>query len=226
MASLFRVTPPAELVSRHNVAPTQPILAIWEDQGKRGARFARWGLVPHWVKDPRDFPLLINARAESMAQKPAFRESLKRMRCVVPASGYYEWRADGPRNKQPFYITLTDNAPMALAGLWSSWIGPDGKGIESVATITVAANNQLGMIHDRMPAILRGGEVDAWLDTVNVGSEAAARLARPLEDGAVKFHAVSKRVNSARDDDPGLAEPAVDETVDVSHEQQDQLKLF
>jgi putative SOS response-associated peptidase YedK len=228
MGELFRVTSLPPVVPRYNVAPTQPILAIWEDHGERAGHLARWGFVPHWVKDPREFPLLVNARAEGIATKPAFRDALRRQRCIVPASGYYEWRTDGPRAKQPFYITMADDIPMALAGLWSSWAGPNGEEVDTVATITVDANAQLSVIHDRMPAILVGDEIEAWLDTAHLGSE-AAQLAHQLPDGVLKFHPVSKRVNSARDDDEGLIEPIVEEKREeapAAEQTEGQLKLF
>jgi putative SOS response-associated peptidase YedK len=208
MVDLFRLLKSVEMVPRFNIAPTQPIVAIWEAEGRREARFARWGLVPGWVKDPREFPLLVNARVETMAEKPAFRDALKHGRCIVPASGYYEWHTNPDKSKQPYYVTMADDQPMALAGLYVSWMGPNGEEIDSVATITVPANAQLSEIHDRMPAILRGDEIEDWLNVREVRAREAGQLALPLEDGALKFHPVSTRVNSARDDDPGLITPA------------------
>lgn len=207
MVELFKLLKSIDLVPRYNIAPTQPIAAIWEAHGRREANFARWGLVPGWVKDPREFPLLVNARVETMAEKPAFRDALKHGRCIIPASGYYEWHTNPDKSKQPYYITMQDGRPMALAGVYSSWMGPNGEEIDSVATITVPTNNQLSKIHHRMPAILRGEEIDAWLNVREVRATEAAQLAMPVEDGALKFHPVSTRVNSARDDDAGLIEP-------------------
>lgn len=205
MVELFKLLKSIDMVPRYNIAPTQPIAAIWEEGGRREGYFARWGLVPRWVKDPREFPLLVNARAESMGDKPAFRDPLKHGRCVVPASGYYEWHTGPDKKKRPYYITRADGQPMALAGLFATWSGPEGEEVDSVATITVAANRQLSVIHDRMPAILMSeGEIDAWLNVREVRAEEAAQMALPLEDGVLKFHPVSMRVNSAREDDPGL----------------------
>lgn len=204
MAELFKLLNQIDMVPRYNIAPTQPVAAIWEETGRREGHFARWGLVPRWVKDPREFPLMINARAETMAEKPAFRDALKHGRCIIPASGYYEWHTGPDKKKQPYYITLDDDQPMALAGLYATWVGPEGEEIDTVATITVPANPQLSVVHDRMPAILRGDEIDAWLDVRGVPAKDAYQLALPLPDGVVKFHPVSTRVNSARDDDPGL----------------------
>lgn len=212
-----------EVVPRYNVAPTQPVLAVWEESGMRQARFARWALMPRWVKDPRSFSQLVNARAETMIDKPAFRDSVKHGRCILPATGYYEWKTGAGNSKQPYYITLANNEPMALAGLYSIWSGPNGEEVDTVATITVPANDQLGVIHDRMPAILRGDEIDRWLDVRDVRVADACQLILPLEDGALKFHPVSTRVNSARDDDPGLIEPV---TVDAPPAPAAQLDLF
>ncbi len=207
MQELFKLLNQIDLVPRYNIAPTQPVAAIWEQHGRREAHFARWGLVPGWVKDPREFPLLINARVETMAEKPAFRDALKHGRCIIPASGYYEWHTNPDKTKQPYYITLADDRPMALAGLYASWMGPNGEEIDSVATITVPTNGQLSHIHDRMPAILDEAAIDDWLNVRDVRAAEAYQLALPLPDSVLKFHPVSTRVNSARDDDPGLIEP-------------------
>jgi putative SOS response-associated peptidase YedK len=208
MAELFRLLNSLDVVPRYNIAPTQPVAAIWEAHGRREAHFARWGLVPGWVKDPREFPLLVNARVETMIDKPAFRDALRNTRCIIPASGYYEWHTNPDKTKQPYYITHADGRPLALAGLYSTWSGPDGEEVDTVATITVPSNAQLSTIHDRMPAVLEGEAIEQWLDVGNVSAKQAAQLALPLEDGLLRFHPVSTRVNSARDDDPGLIEPA------------------
>ncbi|WP_375449704.1 SOS response-associated peptidase [uncultured Devosia sp.] len=210
MMELFHLLRSVDLIPRYNIAPTQPICAIWEESGRREAHFARWGLVPRWVKDPREWPLLINARVETMAEKPAFRDLLKHGRCVVPASGYYEWRTNLDKSKQPFYITTADGGPMALAGLYAIWSGPEGEEVDTVATITVPANDQLAPIHDRMPAILQCEAIAQWLDVRGVDARTARQLAIPLDNGALKFHPVSTRINSAKYDDEGLIEPMSD----------------
>lgn len=208
MVELFKLLKSIDVVPRFNIAPTQPVVGIWEAEGRREPHFARWGLVPGWVKDPREFPLLVNARAEGMESKPAFRDALKHGRCIVPASGYYEWHTGTDKRKQPYYITRADGKPMALAALYATWSGPNGEEVDSLATITVAANPQLSVIHDRMPAILLDEEAqDAWLNVREVRAKEAAQLALPLEDGVLQFHPVSMRVNSARDDDPDLIAP-------------------
>lgn len=192
---------------RHNIAPTQPILTILDEHGYRASRLMRWGLVPGWVKDPREFPLLVNARAETMADKPAFRDALNHGRCIVPASGYYEWKTGPDKHKQPYFITRADGRPMALAALYTIWAGPNGEEVDTVATITVAANAQMSEIHDRMPAILEPADFDAWLDVRGVTGAEALPLIRALPEGALKFHPVSSRVNSASVDAPDLIVP-------------------
>lgn len=206
MRDLFKTGNTIDFPPRHNIAPTQPIVAIMEEQGQRIAKLVRWGFVPAWVKDPREFPLLINARAESMAEKPAFRDALKHQRCIIPASGYYEWRTAPDKTRQPYYVTLADGTPMALAGLFSIWVGPDGEEVDTAATITVAANPDLSAIHNRMPAILPPEAIDDWLNVREVSAREAFHLARPLPNGVVRFHPVSTRVNSAKMDDPSLLE--------------------
>eukprot|EP00873_Tetraselmis_striata_P032634 jgi/Tetstr1/452898/TSEL_039934.t1 len=209
MRQIFATDNLIQSVPRYNIAPTQPVIAIWVDDAmRRTAKLARWGLVPGWVKDPREFPLLVNARAETMATKPAFRDSVKHKRCILPASGYYEWQTLPNGKKQPYYITLKDNEPLALAGLYSSWMGPDGEEIDTVATITVPAGPDVAHIHDRMPALMRGGQIDAWLDTKNV------RFAdvEPQPAGVMAFHPVSTRVNSAANEGADLIAP-VSETI-------------
>lgn len=204
MAELFKLMNRIDYPPRYNVAPTQPIVAIWEQQGLRTAQLARWGLVPHWVKDLREFPLLVNARSESMAEKPAFRDALRNQRCIVPVSGYYEWHTGSDKKKQPYYITHEDGRPMALAGLYSTWSGPDGEEVDTAALITVGASADLAHIHHRMPAILPMERVDDWLNTRDVDRNQAMQLVLPLPPGGLRARPVSTRVNSARDDDPGL----------------------
>ena len=207
LVELFKVLNQLDFPPRYNIAPTQPIVAIVEEHGRRTMKFARWGFVPGWVKDPREFPLLVNARAETMAEKPAFRDALKHGRCLIPASGYYEWRTGPDKKKQPFFIALANGGPMALAGLYSTWAGPDGEEVDTAATITVPANADLAVIHDRMPAIITPEAWDDWLNGRDITAAKALELARPLPNGALKFHPVSTRVGSAAFDDPDLIVP-------------------
>jgi putative SOS response-associated peptidase YedK len=195
-----------EFPPRYNVAPTQPIVAVMEQHGRRRMALVRWGLVPGWVKDPREFSLVINARSETMAEKPAFRDALKHGRCIVPASGYYEWQA-GPSGKQPWYITRADGQPMLFAGLYATWMGPNGEEIDSAAIVTTPASADMAFLHPRMPAILSGAAVEDWLNVREVRAGAAAQLALPLPEGSLRYHPVSTRVNGANPNDPDLITP-------------------
>ncbi len=133
--ALFRYQEQPNFPPRFNVAPTQPIPIVRLDEGKREFALVRWGLLPSWVKDPKQFTLLINARGESVIDKPAFRAAMKRRRCLIPADGFYEWKAGGTR-KQPYFVRLKSGAPMAFAGLWECWTGPNGEELETAAIVT------------------------------------------------------------------------------------------
>jgi putative SOS response-associated peptidase YedK len=189
---------------RYNIAPTQPIAIVRHVGGARRFALVRWGLVPWWVEDPRKFSLLINARAESAADKPAFRDAMRYRRCLVPASGFYEWRRGPGKQKQPFWVKPRRGGPIAFAGLWETWSDRDGGEIDSGCIITTAANATLAPIHDRMPVTIAAEDFECWL----TGESAAAReLLRPAEPGLFEAIAVDSRVNKAENDDPGLIEP-------------------
>jgi putative SOS response-associated peptidase YedK len=209
--SLFGTRNLMESEPRYNIAPTQPVIAVWEESGQREAKLARWGLVPRWVKDPREFPLIINARAETMAGKPAFRDAVKHQRCAIPASGYYEWQTGTQGHKRPHYITYRDGSPMVMAGLYATWVGPEGEEVDSFAIITVAANSDLTHVHDRMPALIEGDAIEQWLDVRNTRPGDATGVIRPAREGSMAAHPVSSRVNSARNDGADLIEPVTDE---------------
>ncbi|MHB1110202.1 MAG: SOS response-associated peptidase [Devosia sp.] len=217
MLALFKIFNELLYPPRYNIVPTQPIVAIWEQQGKRTGQLVRWGFVPGWVKDPRDFPLLVNARAESMAEKPAFRTALKHRRCVIPASGYYEWMKGPDGSKQPCYITQVDDRPMAFAGLYSTWVGPEGEEVDTAAIVTVEPNLEISSVYDRMPAILRGEDaVDRWLDTRKVGTSEARLLAVPPPPGTMKYHPVGKAIGSSTAEGPELIRPLTPEEAAVA----------
>jgi putative SOS response-associated peptidase YedK len=204
MVELFKLLNRIDYPPRYNITPTQPIAAIWEQQGRRTVQLVRWGFVPAWVKDPREFPLLINARAESMAEKPSFRDAVRNSRCVIPANGYYEWMKGADGKKRPYYITMEGDEPMAFAGLYSTWSGPEGEEIDTAAIVTVDPNLEISSIYDRMPAILRGPAIDDWLNTRDVNAAAAVKLANPPPPGAMKYHPVGKAIGAAISEGPEL----------------------
>src|SRR5215831_8269673 len=189
---------------RYNVAPTQPIPLVRLDNGGRSFALVRWGLIPAWVKDPRDFSLLINARAESVLDKPAFRNAMRRRRCLVPADGFYEWKQDGAR-KRPFFAAA--RTPVAFAGLWEPWIGPNGEEVETACIITTTANRTLRALHDRMPVVLAPQAFDLWLDCARVDAETAAALLVPAPEDTFAAHEISTAVNRTANDSPALIEP-------------------
>lgn len=195
---------------RFNVAPTQPVPIVTADHGERHFRLVRWGFWPGWLKDPGDFPLVINARAETVQEKPTFRAALRHRRCVFLADGYYEWRREGTgraAKRTPFAIRRADGAPMALAGLWETWGGADGSEVDTAAIVTCGANGTLAAIHDRMPVILSSEDVTRWLDTLNVEPREATTLCRPCPDAWVAMDEIGSRVNSVKNDDEALLEP-------------------
>lgn len=192
---------------RHNIAPTQPIAVVRVDGGRPSFVLMRWGLIPSWVKDPRAFSVLINARAETIADKPAFRAAFRRRRALVPADGWYEWQARGKGPKQPFLIRPTRGGPIALAALWETWVGADGSEIDTAALVTTDASPALSGVHDRMPAIIGDARDRAlWLDAATE-PDAAHALLRPAPDDAFEAVAVSTRVNAVANDDAGLIAP-------------------
>jgi putative SOS response-associated peptidase YedK len=204
--ALFRYQEQPNFPPRYNIAPTQPIAIVRLVDGKRQFALVRWGLLPSWVKDPKTFTLLINARGESSAEKPAFRAAMKRRRCLIPADGFYEWQALGAR-KQPFFIRAKSGAPFAFAGLWETWTGPNGEELETAAIVTTRANRTLSPIHDRMPVVVPPDAFDLWLDCAHVDATTAAAVIAPAPEGLFEAFPVSTDVNRTANDNPKLVEP-------------------
>ncbi|HVY50326.1 MAG TPA: SOS response-associated peptidase [Devosia sp.] len=205
MARLFRVLGElADYPPRYNIAPTQPVVTILERHGRRTAELFRWGFVPSWVRDPRQFALIVNARGDTMAEKPSFRDALRNSRCVLPASGYYEWKSRPDGSRWPYYITLASGEPMAFAGLYSTWAGPNGEEVDTVCIVTTAPSPEISAIHDRMPALLRGEALEAWLNTREVESRDALKFIAPPPVNSMAYHPVSQAVNKADTDGPEL----------------------
>ena len=200
----FKVGEVPPLAERYNVAPTQSVLALREPD-EREAVFLKWGLVPRWAKDPGIGNKLINARAETVAEKPSFREAFSRRRCLVPLDGFYEWSRRGDR-KRPFYFHMRDGEPFAVAGLWERWEGGGGS-LEICTLLTTEANGLLAPYHDRMPVIVRPEDYDLWLDADVRRPELLLPLLRPYSDDGLTAYAVSPVVNSPSNDSARCVEP-------------------
>ncbi len=212
MRALFRYLNNPDFPPRYNVAPTQPVPIIRMFEGQREFALVRWGLIPAWVKDPRAFSLLINARGESAAEKPAFRNAMKRRRCLFPADGFYEWKQEAG-GKRPYFVRLKSGQPMAFAGLWEAWMGPNGEEMETAAIVTTRASPAIAHIHDRMPVIVPSEAFDFWLDP-NVDVEMASTVIAPTPDAQLEFFPVSAAVNRTANDSPALLEPLREGEVD------------
>jgi putative SOS response-associated peptidase YedK len=198
-ASLF------ETSARYNIAPTQPVAAITEHGPHRERLLEplRWGLVPFWAKDTAIGNKLINARAETVAEKPSFRNALARRRCLIPADGFYEWDRT---TKQPYHFRLRSGALFAFAGLFEEWESPDGSPLRTCTLLTTEANPLVGRIHERMPVILQPDDEDAWLDVARHKPAGIAALFRAYPEEAMQAVAVSRRVGSPAVDEPELLE--------------------
>jgi len=203
---LFRYLEQPNFPPRYNVAPTQPVPIVRLVEGRRHFALVRWGLIPSWVKDPSAFTLLINARGESVNDKPAFRAAMKRRRCLFPADGFYEWKAVGGR-KQPYVARRKGGGLIAFAGLWETWTGPNGEEMETAAIITTDANKTLSAVHHRAPVIVPPEAFDFWLDTDKVDAKTAAAVIAPAPEGSMEAYEVSPAVNRVANDSPALIEP-------------------
>jgi putative SOS response-associated peptidase YedK len=207
MRRLFRYLEQPNFPPRYNVAPTQPIPIVRIADGERHYALVRWGLIPGWVKDSRNFSLLINARGDSVNDKPAFRNAMKRRRCLIPADGFYEWKVEGGR-RRPYVVRPKAEGPIAFAGLWETWMGPNGEEMETAAIVTTQASRDIAHIHDRMPVILSPDAFDFWLDCRNVDAVTAAAAIAPTLPGLLDAYEVSPAVNKADNDSPDLLIPA------------------
>ena len=195
---------------RFNVAPTQPVPVVIVENGARHFRLMRWGFLPAWVKDPRQFSLVINARSETVLTKPAFKNAIKRRRCLIPADGYYEWHTSDNR-KRPYFIHRCDGQPIGFAALAETWMGPNGEELDTVAIVTAAASPDLAVLHHRVPVTIAPGDFERWLDGFpDDVTEAMALLVAPRE-GEFAWHEISTRVNRVANDDAQLLLPITDE---------------
>jgi putative SOS response-associated peptidase YedK len=197
LAQVFGVSEVPETEARYNIAPTQSVLGVRLTPDGREMGYLKWGLVPSWAKDPSLGARLINARAETVEEKPSFREAFKLRRCLVPADGFYEWARTGGK-KQPYFFRLKDERPFAFAGLWERWRGQDGSTIDSCTILTTEANETVGPVHDRMPVILGPEDYDLWLDGDPRQQGLRRELLRPYPASEMLSHPVSTLINSPR----------------------------
>ena len=198
---------PIPFAPRYNIAPGQDVLVLPND-GERSARSFRWGLVPSWAKDPKIGNRLINARAETLEQKPAFQMAYEKRRCLILGDGFYEWRKESGGNpKTPIYIRLKSGKPFAFAGLWESYRTGDGNILHSCVIITTEPNDLLKEIHNRMPAILEADSYEQWLDPDYYRPEGLRGLLKPYPSEKLRTHPVSRQVNDFKHDTPGNIEP-------------------
>ncbi len=201
------VTVPEQLAPRYNVAPSQPIAVIANNAPDRVELF-QWGLIPSWAKDPKIGNKMINARGETLGEKPSFKAPYKRRRCLVLSDGFYEWRKQpGSKTKTPMYIKLQSGQPFAFAGLWEIWSGPEGDTLLSCTIITTSPNELMADIHNRMPVILPPEAYDRWLDPAERKPTDLDDLLKPYPADSMTAYAVSTLVNNPRNDSPACIEP-------------------
>jgi putative SOS response-associated peptidase YedK len=206
----------AEFPPRYNIAPTQPVPIVRLERDRDGAlrrhfRLVRWGFIPGWAKEPRQLPLIVNARLENLAEKPSFRAAMMRRRCLFIADGFYEWQAPaggkGRGPGRPFLVRRTDRRAFGLAGLWEPWLGADGSEIETACIITTAADGTLAAIGERMPALIGEGDFGAWLDVDHVDPLQASALAARGGAGELELVEIGPAINRAANDGPELQVP-------------------
>jgi putative SOS response-associated peptidase YedK len=212
--ALFRYGEQPNFPPRYNIAPTQPIPVVRLVDGKPSFALMRWGLLPSWVEEPKTFPLLINARGESLLDKPAFRNAMRRRRCLIPADGFYEWPIvpAAAEPKHPYFVRARRSAdgaatPLAFAGLWETWTGPNGEELDTAAIVTTDANRTLVAIHPRMPVFVPPEAFDRWLDCDAVAAEEAATLIKPADETLLETYPVSPAVNRVANDSEALIAP-------------------
>jgi putative SOS response-associated peptidase YedK len=207
LTEIFELIRSFELTPRYNIAPTQPVAAVREVNGHRELVELRWGLLPVWTEASTAGPPMINARAETAASRPAFRDAFRRRRCLIPADGFYEWQTGEGGPKQPFLITLRGERPFAFAGLWERCRGPDNNPVESCTILTTEANDRIRDLHDRMPVILSPDHYGPWLDPHLDDVQALESLLTSYPSDEMCLRPVSRRVNNARNDDPACILP-------------------
>jgi putative SOS response-associated peptidase YedK len=212
IAEIFKVDVLPDLLPRYNVAPTTEVLCVVQDEGKRELQSFRWGLIPGWAKDRKIAASTLNARADTVATKPAFRAAFKRRRLLVVADGFYEWQKDGKR-KIPHLIQMDDGRPFGMAGLWERWTDPDsGEVLRTCSIVTTGPNELMGPIHDRMPVILPPETWDTWLDPAVDDPARLGELLVPFPAGSMKERRVASEVGNVKNRGPEVQGPWVDES--------------
>jgi putative SOS response-associated peptidase YedK len=220
MCSRYSLTSPPEAVrayfgypdtpnfpARYNIAPTQPIAVVARDrEGVRRFRLMRWGLLPSFVKDPKEFPTLINARSEDVLSKPSFRNAMRWRRCLVPADGFYEWTGQ-KGERRPFLLRPREPHLIAFAALYERWRDGQGGEIDTVAILTCPSNGTITPLHDRMPVVLAPEHFAAWLDVKETSPEEAAALLQPAPDNLFEAIEMHPKINDSKRDEPGIQEP-------------------
>ena len=221
VAEYFDAVPDdADWNPRYNIAPTQPVPIIRQHskEPRRELSLVRWGLIPSWSKDATADAAMINARSESAATKPAFRDALKSRRCLIPADGFYEWVRSG-KTKQPYCFEVNDGELFAFAGLWERWKDPSGNWIKSCSILTTTPNAVTAQVHDRMPVILSRDDYDLWLDPGMMNVDAISELLKPFDASLMRAYPVSSRINQVQNDDEECSRP-------VTPDQPPQRQLF
>lgn len=215
----FRYVEQPNFPPRFNIVPSQPVAVVTAERRPDGAvlrhfKLMRWGFLPSFVKDPKTYPLVFNIRSEGAGQKPSFRAAARRRRCIFPADAFYEWQrldgqALGTRKGQtrPFLLRRRDQAPLALAGLYETWTGPDGEEVDTAAIITTAANRTTLALHPRLPAILEPQDFALWLEGGEAATEAALDLLRPPPEDVLEFFEIGPSINKAEHDSPEVQKP-------------------
>lgn len=206
LVDFFEVHNSLAITPRYNIAPSQEVPVVRSDTVGRELALLRWGLIPHWAKDEKIGYKMINARAETVADKPSFRHSFRRQRCLIPATGFYEWKQI-KGVKQPYNIRIGKGALFAFAGLWAFWKSAGGQGVESCAIIVTEANEAISPIHDRMPVILSPADYKRWLDPTITDPERLEPLLRPCPAGWMNSYPVSRKVGSPKNDSPDCVTP-------------------
>jgi putative SOS response-associated peptidase YedK len=197
---------------RANIAPTQPVPIVLAERNGAGDvsrhfRLMRWGFLPSFIKDPKDYPLVINARSDSAAEKASFKNALRRRRCLFLADGFYEWQRATDAPSRPFLIRRQDRLPLGMAGLWETWIGLNGEEVETACVLTTSSNGVMSAVHDRMPVLLEQQQFDLWLSPDERDAEAAAHMMRPAAEDVLELVEIGPAVNKVANDGLWIQEP-------------------